>query len=481
MDEPVEEPNGPGAEAHVIDIDGLWKLCTDALRDQVSESSWQAYLSGLSLQSFGETELVLGVPNSLVRERIESRFLGLIEDTVTATVGHPIAVRLDVLPVELNHHHPAVEPAAEPLAAPTTSTAPTASSRASQATTSAARSALDSRYTFETFVIASSNRFAHAAALSVAESPARSYNPLFIYGDAGLGKTHLLHAIGNYVRENYPERYVKYVSTETFLNEFVDAIKTNKTSEFKTRYRQCDVLLVDDIQFLENKEAIQEEFFHTFNFLYNGHAQIVLTSDRPPRSLATLEDRLKSRFAMGLTTDIQTPDLETRSAILKRKSEDAHVQIPEEVIEFIATSITENIRELEGALTRLAAYSSLNGIPISLNLAETVLSDLVSNRPGHLSRSPEEVIAATAALFGVKPEEITGNSRKRPIATARQVAMYVMRELTELSYPQIGRAFGGKDHTTVMHGVQRVQLMMNSSIETFEQVDKLFKSLRGPR
>ncbi len=458
-----------------MDQPAVWESISEEFRSYVGEGAWRTWFITISPQTISADEVVLTTPSPLAKERLETRYREVLAEMFERALGREVPVKVRVRSEARPQEQLSPEPTrniSQLLLAP---------DRSPAQANSMLSSPMDPRYTFDAFVIGSSNRFAHAASLSVAETPANSYNPLFIHGDAGLGKTHLLHAIGNYVRENYPERYVKYVSTETFLNEFVDAIKTNKTSEFKTRYRQCDVLLVDDIQFLENKEAIQEEFFHTFNFLYNGHAQIVLTSDRPPRSLATLEDRLKSRFAMGLTTDIQTPDLETRSAILKRKSEDAHVQIPEEVIEFIATSITENIRELEGALTRLAAYSSLNGIPISLNLAETVLSDLVSNRPGHLSRSPQEVIAATAALFGVKPEEITGNSRKRPIATARQVAMYVMRELTELSYPQIGRAFGGKDHTTVMHGVQRVQLMMNSSIETFEQVDKLFKSLRAPR
>ncbi len=461
-----------------MDQPAVWESISEEFRSHVGEGAWRTWFITISPQVISADEVVLTTPSPLAKERLETRYREVLAGMFERAFGHAVPVKVKVR----SETRPQDSPQPDPY--PTRSQLRLASDKfQSQAANpnSLLSSPMDPRYTFDAFVIGSSNRFAHAASLSVAETPANSYNPLFIHGDAGLGKTHLLHAIGNYVRENYPERYVKYVSTETFLNEFVDAIKTNRTSEFKTRYRQCDVLLVDDIQFLENKEAIQEEFFHTFNFLYNGHAQIVLTSDRPPRSLATLEDRLKSRFAMGLITDIQTPDLETRSAILKRKSEDAHVQFPEEVIEFIATSITENIRELEGALTRLAAYSSLNRIPISLGLAETVLSDLVSNRPGRLARTPQEVIAATAALFGVQPEEITGNSRKRPIATARQVAMYVMRELTELSYPEIGRAFGGKDHTTVMHAVQKVQLTMNSSIETFEQVDRLFKSLRGPR
>ncbi len=462
----------------MIDIDGLWKLCTDALRDQVSESSWQAYLSGLSLQSFGETELVLGVPNSLVRERIESRFLGLIEDTVTATVGHPIAVRLDVLPVELNHHHPVVEPAAEPLAAPTTSTTPTPSSRASQGTTSPARSALDSRYTFETFVIASSNRFAHAAALSVAESPARSYNPLFIYGDAGLGKTHLLHAIGNYVEENFTSNHVRYVSTETFMNEFVDAIRTNTTTAFKRRYRECDVLLIDDVQFMEGKESLQEEFFHTFNSLYGAAKQIVLTSDRPPKSIATLEDRLRSRFLSGLITEVQPPELETRLAILKTKAERERVSVPDDVLELIATHVTENIRELEGALIRVTAYASLNRQVLGRELAEHVLSDILSaDQPRRIT--PQIILEATAQMFGFTIDELCGPNRRRPLVIARQISMYVFRELTDFSYPAIAREFGNRDHSTVIHAVEKISNLMKERRQIYDQVTELILLIKN--
>ena len=273
---------------------------------------------------------------------------------------------------------------------------------------------------------------------------------------------------------------MKYVSTETFLNEFVDAIQRNKTSDFKARYRECDVLLVDDIQFLQNKEAIQEEFFHTFNYLYGAQKQIVLTSDRSPKAIATLEERLRSRFAMGLITDVQPPDLETRSAILQRKAEDSGFRLDLSIIELIATNITDNIRELEGALTRLSAYSSLNQVPITLDLAQIVLSDLISSTQRLAPRDPREIITVTATFFNTTPVELLGQSRKRPIAIARQIAMYIMRELTELSYPEIGREFGGRDHTTVIHAVQKVQNVMQTSIETFEQVDQLFKLLRDP-
>lgn len=446
-----------------------WEAIATAFREAVGEATWLTWFRTLQPQELSDHQIVLTTPSPLAKERLETKYRDVLEDVLTPIMGArvPVAVRVRA---DLPDETPAPP---GPLFEPS----PTPARRATRASSST----FDPRYTFEAFVIGSSNRFAHAAALSVAETPARSYNPLFIHGDAGLGKTHLLHAIGNYARENYPNLLTTYVSTETFLNEFVDAIKRNQTSEFKTRYRAYDILLVDDIQFLEGKEAIQEEFFHTFNTLYGAQKQIVLTSDRPPRALATLEERLRSRFAMGLITDVQPPDLETRAAILRRKAEDAGVRVPATVIEFIAASITDNIRELEGALTRLAAFSTLSQTGITLSMAEQVLSDLISQHATQRQRTPAEVIAATAALFNLTPEDITGASRKRPVAIARQIAMYVVRELTELSYPEIGRAFGGKDHTTVMHAVGRVQELMQESVEIYEQVDQLFKSLRGPR
>jgi chromosomal replication initiator protein len=451
-----------------------WDTIAHELRDAVGEATWLTWFRTLAPQEISEDRVVLTTPSPLAKERLETKFRVLLEDVLARTVRPGVSVSVHVRAEAPDEHHAPSQHQQHPQ----TLFDPPVVPRRAQIGHS---SSFDPRYTFEAFVIGASNRFAHAAALSVAETPARSYNPLFIHGDAGLGKTHLLHAIGNYARENYPNLQTTYVSTETFLNEFVDAIKRNQTSEFKMRYRACDILLVDDIQFLEGKEAIQEEFFHTFNTLYGAHKQIVLTSDRPPRALATLEERLRSRFAMGLITDVQPPDLETRSAILRRKAEDAGVAVPAEVIEFIATSITDNIRELEGALTRLGAFSTLSQTGITLPMAEQVLSDLISQHANRHQRTPAEVIAATAALFNLTPEDLTGSSRKRPVATARQIAMYVVRELTELSYPEIGRAFGGKDHTTVMHAVSRVQELMQESVEIYEQVDQLFKSLRGPR
>ncbi len=469
------------------DTESLWILCSEALREQVSDAIWQAYLSGITPLSIEDGEIVLGVPNTLIRDRVESRFLGLIQDTVTGTVGRDLVVQLEVVaPV----YEPAEErlPGAEAVTSethpvPTSSTSSNWPDRAKPGggpakTGSFESPVLDPRYTFDTFVIASSNRFAHAAAQSVAESPARSYNPLFIYGDAGLGKTHLLHAIGNYVLENFGGRHVRYVTTETYMNEFVDAIRTNATTAFKRRYRECDVLLIDDVQFMERKESLQEEFFHTFNSLYAASKQIVLTSDRPPKSIATLEDRLRSRFLSGLITEVQPPELETRLAILQTKAEHEQVDVPDEVLEFIATHVKDNIRELEGALIRVTAFASLNRQPMNRELAEQVLSDIVSaDQPRRIT--PQVILEATSDTFGFSVEELCGPNRRRPLVTARQVSMYVFRELTDFSYPAIGREFGGRDHSTVMHAVEKVAGLMKERHQIYNQVTDLIVRIKS--
>ena len=456
------------------DTEDLWISCADALREQVSDAIWQAYLSGITPVSIKEHEIILGVPNKLIRDRVESRFLGLIQDTVTGTLGRDLVVHLEVVaPDEERARAVAATDLiddARPL--------PTGPARASGGSDLSPSPVLDRRYTFETFVIASSNRFAHAAAQSVAESPARSYNPLFIYGDAGLGKTHLLHAIGNYVLENFSGRNVRYVTTETYMNEFVDAIRHSSTTAFKRRYRECDVLLIDDVQFMERKESLQEEFFHTFNSLYGASKQIVLTSDRPPKSIATLEDRLRSRFLSGLITEVQPPELETRLAILQTKAEHEQVAVPDEVLEFIATHVKENIRELEGALIRVTAFASLNHQPLSRALAEEVLSDIVSaDQPRRIT--PQVILDATSETFGFSIEELCGPNRRRPLVTARQVSMYVFRELTDFSYPAIGREFGGRDHSTVMHAVEKIGGLMKERHQIYNQVTDLIVRIKS--
>ena len=337
---------------------------------------------------------------------------------------------------------------------------------------------INPKYTFDTFVIGASNLFAHAAALSVAETPAKSYNPLFIHGEAGLGKTHLLHAIGHYVREHYPDKNVRYISTETFMNEFIDAIRTNTATAFKRRYRECDVLLVDDIQFLENKERTQEEFFHTFNTLNNANKQIVITSDRPPQQLSTLEDRLRTRFQWGLITDVQPPDVETRIAILRKKAASDRLAVPPDVLEFIASKIATNIRELEGALIRVTAFASLNRQPVDLSLAEIVLKDLIP-ADGGSEITGATIMAATAEYFGLTMEDLCGSSRSRALVNARQVAMYLCRELTELSLPKIGQMFGGRDHTTVIHADRKIRAQMAERRQTYNQVAELTNRIKN--
>jgi chromosomal replication initiator protein len=312
----------------------------------------------------------------------------------------------------------------------------------------------------------------------VAESPARSYNPLFIYGPAGLGKTHLLHAIGHHVRDLFTSKRVRYVSTETMMNEFVDAMRAKTMPSFKRRYREVDVLLVDDVQFLERTEQLQEEFFYTFNDLHARGSQIVISSDRPPKSIATIEDRLRSRFEWGLITDIQPPEFETRLAILRKKAEAEHLDgIPDGVLAFIAENIADNVRELEGSLIRVAAYSSLNRAPLTEDIARQVLSDLLpASRPRQIT--PELILDETAKMFGWTVDELCGKSRRRPLVTARQTGMYVMRELTDLSYPRIAEAFGGRDHTTVMYAVDKIKQQMTERHIIFEQVNELITRIR---
>jgi len=450
------------------------------LREQVSEATWQMWLSGVEPVSVTDTGhdgvLVLGVPNSAVRDRVESRFVPLIEGTLASLAGQSVKVRLQVL----NDVPPPIPPQYPPTEPNAVVTNGREDATAAAAPTEGSSVSLDLRYTFDTFVAASSNRLAHAAAQAVAETPGRSYNPLYIYGDSGLGKTHLLHAIGNYVRENFPKRKVLYVTTETFMNDFVDSLRLSTTIAFKRRYRECDVLLIDDVQFMQNKEGLQEEFFHTYNDLHGTGKQIVLTSDRPPKSIETLEDRLRSRFLSGLITEIDPPDLETRLAILRSKAEADHDDIPHDVLEFIATHVKNNIRELEGALIRVTAFASLNREPISLPLAERVLYDIVSaDEPRRIT--PQMILEATANRYGFTVDAICGPSRTRPLVTARQVAMYLVRNLTDFSYPAIARVFGGRDHTTVIHAVEKITGQMKERRQIYEQVtDLLLKIKTGP-
>ena len=454
--------------------DGLWDRAAAVLRQQVSEAVWFSTFSDIvverepSAKVGGTMSLTLRVPNAFVRDRVLTRYMSLVRDALDEAGGSAHELRVDVRQVPAT---PAAAPSIVP--APPAPATPTSSSRSGRG----AAVGLNPRYTFDTFVKGASNQFALAAAQRVAETPGRSYNPLFIYGSAGLGKTHLLHAIGSYVHEHYPNYEVRYVSTETFLNEYVDGIRNNTISAFKRRYREVDVLLIDDIQFMEGKEGLQEEFFHTFNSLHGASKQIVISSDRVPDAIPTLEDRLRGRFRWGLITDIQPPDVETRLAILRNKAERERLDASPDVLEFIASSVTTNIRELEGALVRVAAYASLNKTRIDVDLARELLVDLVSRRVGK-QRSPEQLLSEICDYLGVSVEAVRGRSRQRPIVGARQTAMYVIRELTDLSYPAIARLFGGRDHTTVIHAVEKTQHVMKDRQHVFDQVNELLRMFK---
>jgi chromosomal replication initiator protein len=465
----------------VTDAGNLWKSCSELLRVQVSGATWLTWFNAIQPVTLEADSLRLSVPSSLMRGRLEERYLNMIEDVASQVAGKRLSVQLLV---ETRNGEPTPDaPLDDPRPAPTARNGPTkltsvTSSRSGEDAEFRQEAQLNPRYTFDAFVTGSSNRFAHAAAQRVAETPASSYNPLFIHGDSGLGKTHLLHAIGHYVRENFPNHHIRYVSTETFMNEFVDSIRTSSANVFKRRYRVCDILLVDDIQFLENKEGLQEEFFHTFNSLYEANKQIVMTSDRHPRSIATLEDRLRSRFEWGLITDVQPPELETRLAILRKKAEGERTYIPPEVLELIATHVKDNIRELEGALIRVSAFASLNREPLTRDLAEMVLSDiLAAEQPRQIT--PKVILEATASEFGFTIDELCGTSRRRPLVTARQIGMYVFRELTDFSYPAIAREFGGRDHTTVIHAVEKVSGLMKERRQVYDQVTALIHRIKS--
>ncbi len=465
----------------------VWTQVTLSLRSQLAESVWFSTFQDVTPLDSDSDTLRLLAPSAYVRERILTRYLPLVTEALQdANEGHRV-VEIDI----------------ETSGAPPTDPEPAtderhdrhdhrdqqdaveqgerdrfARDRADQQSLLLDEAGLNPRYTFETFVKGASNQFALAAALRVAETPARSYNPLFIYGSAGLGKTHLLHAIGHYVHSNYQHHEVRYVSTETFMNEYVDAIRQNTTNSLRRRYRDIDVLLIDDIQFIAGKEGLQEEFFHTFNSLHGANKQVVISSDRMPDAIPTLEERLRGRFKWGLITDIQPPDLETRLAILRNKSERDRVLVPDETLEFIATNIATNIRELEGALIRVTAYASLNQVPITTDLAQTQLADLLNDSKPK-ARTDEELLADIADILKFPVEDLKGRSRQRPLVTARQIAMYVFRELTDLSYPAIARLFGGRDHTTVIHANEKIQRLMSERKQIYDQVTDLLQQLKA--
>lgn len=457
----------------VQEADEIWRACADILRTQVSEAVWLTSFQDTTACDLLDGELVLRAPSTLVKERIESRYLALVQGALTDMGTPDIDIRIEVAsdpsPAAVQGND-IFDDFRSVRSSFTQSGSPDQPTRAVDQ--------VNPLYTFDNFVIGTTYRFVHAAALNVAETPGRSYNPLFIYGAAGLGKTHLLQAIAHYVADNYPSFSVRYVSTETFMNEYVDALRHHTMPEFRRRYRDSDVLLLDDIQFVEGKDALHEELFHTFNALFQTNRQIVLSSDRPPDSIDTLEDRLRSRFKMGLLTDIQPPDLETRFAILRQKAESDRRSVPDEVLELIATRITNNIRELEGALIRVSAYSSLTDEPMTTDLAERVLRDLLTDS-GPDPITPERILDATASMFGFPIDELTGKSRRRPLVEARQISMYVFREVTDLSYPAIARHFGGRDHTTVIHAVEKITALMKERRRIYDQVASLTQAIKS--
>lgn len=443
---------------------------------------------------------LLSVPSSFVQNEIERHLRAPITDALSRRLGQQIQLGVRIAPPPDDVEDAPIPPAepfpdtdaalsaddgadGEPVenGEPVTDTQPgwpnyfTERPHAIDPAVAAGTS-LNRRYTFDTFVIGASNRFAHAAALAIAEAPARAYNPLFIWGESGLGKTHLLHAAGNYAQRLFPGMRVKYVSTEEFTNDFINSLRDDRKVAFKRSYRDVDVLLVDDIQFVEGKEGIQEEFFHTFNTLHNANKQIVISSDRPPKQLATLEDRLRTRFEWGLITDVQPPELETRIAILRKKAQMERLAVPDDVLELIASSIERNIRELEGALIRVTAFASLNKTPIDKSLAEIVLRDLIADA-STMQISAATIMAATAEYFDTTVEELRGPGKTRALAQSRQIAMYLCRELTDLSLPKIGQAFG-RDHTTVMYAQRKILSEMAERREVFDHVKELTTRIR---
>ena len=452
---PPDTPDSAGA---------LWDEVTQRLRDALNETTYATWFGAAAAGELTDDSFSVSLPNDFTREWIEGHFLGFVRAAVRDVLGREMRVVLTVA-----EEHPGVVESA-PEAVPTSTPGIGELQVPARA---------NPKYTFDNFVIGSSNRFAHAAALAVAEAPAQAYNPLFIYGGTGLGKTHLLQAISAYVSEHSRGLTTRYVTSETFTNDFINSLRDKRIEGFKHRYRAYDVLLVDDIQFLEGKERFQEEFFHTFNSLYEAGRQIVISSDRPPKEIATLEDRLRSRFEWGLITDIQPPDVETRIAILRKKvTTDSIGDTDPAVLTFIAERVTTNIRELEGALTRVVAFSSLTGLELNVELAEQVLRDLFPSGSDPSEMSIARIQEAVCDRFSLSVQELVSARRNQAVAYPRQVAMYLSRELTDASLPKIGREFGGRDHTTVMHATSKITRMISEDRSVYNLVQDLTARLK---
>ena len=445
-----------------LTAEGVWNEISGRLRETLNENTFSTWFAQVDATEITDGELVLAAPNNFTREWIEGHFLDLISAALAEVAGER-AVRLEIVEPSTKPSRP--EPTAEP------------SVRGHSAQPGLG---MNAKYTFDSFVIGSSNRFAHAAALAVAEAPAQAYNPLFIYGGTGLGKTHLLQAIAQYVGEHPGSLSVRYVTSETFMNDFINSLRDKRIEGFKQRYRTYDLLLVDDVQFFEHKERIQEEFFHTFNSLYESGSQIVMSSDRPPRDIATLEERLRSRFEWGLITDIQPPDLETRIAILRKRVQADNINADQQVLTFIASRVSTNIRELEGALTRVVAFCSLTGRPMTEELAQDVLKDVFPQ--GDLPQvTIERIQEVISERFSLSLDELCGDKRSQNIVYPRQVAMYLSRELTDSSLPKIGKQFGGRDHTTVIHATSKIARLIREDRNVYNLVQELTARIKQVR
>jgi chromosomal replication initiator protein len=438
-----------------------WQATLGQLQMEMSKAAFDTWVRDAEMVSYQDDTFTIGVQNAYARDWLESRLSTTVHRLLTGIMGRPHTVRFVVW-------HKEYEAAEDEYST-------SIDERKAQSDSSVRmNSSINPRYTFENFVVGASNRLPHAACMAVAENPARAYNPLFLYGGVGLGKTHLLHAIGNSALQNGLE--VLYVSSEEFTNDLINAIRSHNTPAFRDRYRRIGVLLIDDIQFIAGKESTQEEFFHTFNTLHGQDKQIVLSSDRPPKAMVTLEERLRSRFEWGLTADIQPPDLETRIAIMRSKAERAGRQVPVEILETIARLVQSNIRELEGALTRVLAFSELSGKPLTSQLVQISLADLL---PQRATLEPGQVLTAVANVFGLSTDELLGRSRSRDIALPRQVAMYLMREEVNASLPQIGEVLGGRDHTTVMYACEKVADLIERDDRIRRQVLQIREQLYG--
>ncbi|MGN8647659.1 chromosomal replication initiator protein DnaA [Gracilibacillus sp. HCP3S3_G5_1] len=446
-------------------IEDLWRNTLELIKDKVSKPSYDTWLKNTSVDQLKEDTVIISAPNEFTRDWLESRYTTIIADALYELTGAKLAVKF-VIPESSS------DTAEEFTQMKKKKTIPTQNNETSP------KSMLNDKYTFETFVIGSGNRFAHAASLAVAEAPAKAYNPLFIYGGVGLGKTHLMHAIGHYVLDHNPSAKVVYLSSEKFTNEFINSIRDNKAVNFRNKYRNVDVLLIDDIQFLAGKEQTQEEFFHTFNTLHEENKQIIISSDRPPKEIPTLEDRLRSRFEWGLITDITPPDLETRIAILRKKAKAEGLDIPNEVMLYIANQIDTNIRELEGALIRVVAYSSLINQDIDASLAAEALKDIIpSSRPKVITI--QHIQEEVGKRYNVKLEEFSAKKRTKSIAFPRQIAMYLSRELTDFSLPKIGEEFGGRDHTTVIHAHEKISKLMGTDQLLSKEIEEIKEQLKS--